>query len=468
MRYCMFCGNPMEDDDLFCTSCGKAIVDDADDSSAKKSAASEMMAEDATITSTRHMRNPNEAAGAGMAAGAAYGAGHAYGPDSPAGMRPESNAYGHAPAGGAGYGAGRPASNGGGYKTADPGRNPAGSGGKKKSSKSPMYGNPHVDSAIESSRRGRKADASRLIMLATAAVLILILGALLFMLVKPVKSDEDEKEENPVAVLDESGKEDEKLNQGQQQTASGQAAGDNQGTQNQSAGDSQAAQNQDAQAKDAAEAEKPEEHESQEVAAASADAAEDNAAAQQDSGENTAAEDNAAAQQDNGENTAAAVEVGDSAPAQQQNDNGGVQTQEKEPAAAENSSGGWTTDEDGNEVYYAGSGEENTDYDQTGTPSSDDEYILPDSDKRYYTREELNKLSDYDLQMAINEIYARHGRKFDTESIRKYFESKSWYHGTIAPADFDGNESKYFNQYETANRELMIQIRDQRGADLQW
>ena len=315
-----------------------------------------------------------------------------------------------------------------------------------------MYGNPHVDSAIESSRRGRKADASRLIMLATAAVLILILGALLFMLVKPVKSDEDEKEENPVAVLDESGKEDEKLNQGQQQTASGQAAGDDQGTQNQSAGDSQAAQNQDAHAKEAEEAEKPEEHESQQVAAASADAAEDNAAAQQDSGENTAA----------------AVEVGDSAPAQQQNDNGSVQTQEKEPAAAENSSGGWTTDEDGNEVYYAGNGEENTDYDQTGTPSSDDEYILPDSDKRYYTREELNKLSDYDLQMAINEIYARHGRKFDTESIRKYFESKSWYHGTIAPADFDGNESKYFNAYETANRELMIQIRDQRGANLQW
>ena len=465
MRYCMFCGNPMEDDDLFCTSCGKAIVDDADDSSAKKSAASEMMAEDATITSTRHMRNPNEAAGAGMAAGAAYGAGHAYGPDSPAGMRPESNAYGHAPAGGAGggeygraaaggagYGAGRPASNGGGYKTSDPGRNPADSGGKKKSSKSPMYGNPHVDSAIESSRRGRKADASRLIMLATAAVLILILGALLFMLGKPVKSDEDEKEENPVAVLDESGKEDEKLNQGQQQTASGQAAGDDQGAQNQSAGDSQAAQNQDAHAKEAEEAEKPEEHESQQVAAASADAAEDNAAAQQDSGENTAA----------------AVEVGDSAPAQQQNDNGSVQTQEKEPAAAENSSGGWTTDEDGNEVYYAGNGEENTDYDQTGTPSSDDEYILPDSDKRYYTREELNKLSDYDLQMAINEIYARHGRKFDTESIRKYFESKSWYHGTIAPADFDGNESKYFNAYETANRELMIQIRDQRGANLQW
>ena len=295
-------------------------------------------------------------------------------------------------------------------------------------------------------------DASRLIMLATAAVLILILGALLFMLVKPVKSDEDEKEENPVAVLDESGKEDEKLNQGQQQTASGQAAGDDQGAQNQSAGDSQAAQNQDAHAKEAEEAEKPEEHESQQVAAASADAAEDNAAAQQDSGENTAA----------------AVEVGDSAPAQQQNDNGSVQTQEKEPAAAENSSGGWTTDEDGNEVYYAGNGEENTDYDQTGTPSSDDEYILPDSDKRYYTREELNKLSDYDLQMAINEIYARHGRKFDTESIRKYFESKSWYHGTIAPADFDGNESKYFNAYETANRELMIQIRDQRGANLQW
>lgn len=91
-------------------------------------------------------------------------------------------------------------------------------------------------------------------------------------------------------------------------------------------------------------------------------------------------------------------------------------------------------------------------------------WFLSDSSNRYYSRSELEKLDDYSLQMAINEIYARHGRKFDTPSIREYFEDQPWYHGTISPADFDGKESKYFNEYETANRELMAQIRDERAA----
>lgn len=93
----------------------------------------------------------------------------------------------------------------------------------------------------------------------------------------------------------------------------------------------------------------------------------------------------------------------------------------------------------------------------------EDEYILPYSDSRYYSREELEALDDDMLQMAINEIYARHGRKFDTKSIREYFESKSWYKGKIKPADFDGKESQYFNKYEEANRKLMVDIRDDRN-----
>ena len=95
----------------------------------------------------------------------------------------------------------------------------------------------------------------------------------------------------------------------------------------------------------------------------------------------------------------------------------------------------------------------------------DSDYILPESSSRYYTRQELSQLDDYTLQMAINEIYARHGRKFDTQSIREYFEGKAWYRGTINPADFDGNEAAYFNEYELANRELMSQIRaDRQGT----
>ena len=96
-----------------------------------------------------------------------------------------------------------------------------------------------------------------------------------------------------------------------------------------------------------------------------------------------------------------------------------------------------------------------------GTDSS---YILAESDKRTYSREELSRLDDYTLQMAINELYARHGRRFKTPEVQEYFDGKSWYNGTISPDAFDGNEAAYFNNYETKNRELMAKIRDERAA----
>ena len=99
--------------------------------------------------------------------------------------------------------------------------------------------------------------------------------------------------------------------------------------------------------------------------------------------------------------------------------------------------------------------------------ATDSSYLLPESDSRYYTYEELNGLDDASLQLAINEIYARHGRIFETESIREYFENKTWYNGTIAPENFDGNEGAYFNSWESANRELLAQIRDSRAAAYQ-
>ena len=95
---------------------------------------------------------------------------------------------------------------------------------------------------------------------------------------------------------------------------------------------------------------------------------------------------------------------------------------------------------------------------------TDSSYILPESSSRNYSYEELNQLDDNTLQMAINEIYARHGRRFSTPSLQEYFDNKTWYNGTIAPEAFDGNEGAYLNAYESANRELMAKIRDQRAA----
>lgn len=76
------------------------------------------------------------------------------------------------------------------------------------------------------------------------------------------------------------------------------------------------------------------------------------------------------------------------------------------------------------------------------------EYFLDKSDSRYLTEEEIKKLTDDELQLGINEIYARHGRKFSTEKYRSYFSEKTWYNGTVEPENFD---ERVLNQYEQEN-----------------
>lgn len=65
------------------------------------------------------------------------------------------------------------------------------------------------------------------------------------------------------------------------------------------------------------------------------------------------------------------------------------------------------------------------------------EYIVADSSSRELSAADLKGMNAEQLQMAINEIYARHGRKFATKSIQKYFDAKSWYTGKIEPSKFD-------------------------------
>ena len=67
------------------------------------------------------------------------------------------------------------------------------------------------------------------------------------------------------------------------------------------------------------------------------------------------------------------------------------------------------------------------------TDVTDRDYIFPDSDSRYLTDADLEGYSSSELELAKNEIYARHGRQFVTDYIADYFNSKSWYQGTIDP-----------------------------------
>lgn len=66
----------------------------------------------------------------------------------------------------------------------------------------------------------------------------------------------------------------------------------------------------------------------------------------------------------------------------------------------------------------------------------DDEYILPDSGTRKLTNSDLAGLDADELELARNEIYARAGRRFNTDYIQDYFDDKLWYVGTIEPEDF--------------------------------
>ena len=81
------------------------------------------------------------------------------------------------------------------------------------------------------------------------------------------------------------------------------------------------------------------------------------------------------------------------------------------------------------------------------------EYIFPYSDSEYLEAYEVEELSAEKLRIARNEIYARHGRKFKDKQLQEYFDSCSWYEGTIEPDEF--NDDTMLNEYERYNRDLI-------------
>ena len=401
MRKCIYCGMPMEDDDLFCTRCGKEVPGDR------------------------------------------------------AGKTPETSDsrkdYGRDD-----------------YDPDD-------------------YDDEEVDEEYEEyeeEERGSRFDRGTIIMLSAAAVLLLILGVLLFNIMHISNPGKDSTRDDEIAVYNNESSQEQNLNEGQQTPASG-----------------------------------PSEETSEETPAADEDTYSDTQDSSQqtdpsavevpDTDTDTDAEEQQRREEEEKkkEEQQRAEEERSQEPQQEaseedddyyEEDNAG----QDDNAGEEDDEYGWTVDEDGNEVYYPEDGEEYEGDDQTGgvsqqsVPETDrgavsasggtraqagraasgsevtalagsgasngSEYILPDSNSRLYTREELSGLDDNTLQLAINEIYARHGRKFNTESMQAYFDGKSWYSGTVDPEVFDGNEAAYFNEYEIKNRELLSSIRAER------
>lgn len=85
------------------------------------------------------------------------------------------------------------------------------------------------------------------------------------------------------------------------------------------------------------------------------------------------------------------------------------------------------------------------------------EYVIPVSSIMALNEDMLLDYSDNDLRIAKNEIYARHGRMFDNTYLQSYFNSCSWYEGTIEPSDF--SEST-LSQLEVDNLKVLTARKD--------
>lgn len=367
MRYCQYCGTPLEEDDRFCVSCGKPV--------------------------TAATAAPMKPAGSGRSQGS---------------LDPYSAEDG------------QKAPSGGSMHYDDYGKKDAGSGDDR--------------------------DRRRIALVAAAALALLIFVFGIF----KVLSGDRQAEQEPLAAADQSG----------QETAGQDQAG---------AGDAEKmadAQTPGAEDPSAAGPSVREEAGAAQVEPAGSDS-EETAEAGQNKEDDRTAEKEKAEKEDEEESE----EEEESAEEDRDTEEEAADEQRREPSGREDEEGEHTgvgsigqLMEEEDEEASDETGEEDPEEDEMASYATDSGYILADSDKRAYSREELSRLDDYSLQMAINEIYARHGRKFDSPEIRDYFENKTWYQGTVDPEDFDGTENSRFNEYEIRNRELLAKIRDERAS----
>ena len=88
----------------------------------------------------------------------------------------------------------------------------------------------------------------------------------------------------------------------------------------------------------------------------------------------------------------------------------------------------------------------------------EDGFFLADSDRRYLTQSDVYWMNTEQIQYAINEIYARHGRIFQTDFLQSHFESLPWYYGTTTAEEFSDT---VFNVYEKANVDFLSRLKNE-------
>ncbi len=84
------------------------------------------------------------------------------------------------------------------------------------------------------------------------------------------------------------------------------------------------------------------------------------------------------------------------------------------------------------------------------------DFIFPDSSCEYIDEEVLEYYDTDEIELAINEIYARHGYIFENDKYKDYYQQFTWYKPMYSKDKFN---SAWFNTYESSNIELLSQYR---------
>lgn len=87
--------------------------------------------------------------------------------------------------------------------------------------------------------------------------------------------------------------------------------------------------------------------------------------------------------------------------------------------------------------------------------------MIPDSSKRLITDADVSGMAPEQLRIAVNEIYARHGRKFKDAELQAWFGSQTWYQGRVLPDQFDESS---LSQIEKDNIKFLQQKRDSKSV----
>lgn len=92
------------------------------------------------------------------------------------------------------------------------------------------------------------------------------------------------------------------------------------------------------------------------------------------------------------------------------------------------------------------------------SPTINRDYILYDSDYYKLSTEEIERLSNLEILLARNEIFARHGYIFGVPELNDYFQTKPWYYKV--------SNDVTLNEVEAYNVEALKAVEEKRVYDM--